>query len=92
MKHSKFTTSLIIDICLFVVIIFFVSAIYDSVSPIITNNMALGQMENSNDAYVMMSTYNYIEPLFIGLRAAIILWFGYTIVRDVYNYFTNIDI
>ena len=31
-------------------------------NPIITNELALGQMENSNELYLLMETYNKVRP------------------------------
>lgn len=89
MTTGKFIRSVIIDIVVFIAIMIIVTAIASSISPSISNDMALAQMENSDDAYVMMNTYNQIRPLFVVIYVVITLGFTYTIIRDIYNYFKN---
>lgn len=87
MTTRKFIKSIVIDIVVFISLIIIITAIANSVGPLITTDNALGQMENSNEMYILMNTYNRIQSVFRLLYAVVILGFGYTIVRDNYNYF-----
>lgn len=77
---------------IFAFIMIVVTAIGQSVSPMITNELALGQMQNSNETFVLMNTYNKIKPIFSALYSCVILWFMYTLGRDTYKFAKSINI
>lgn len=55
-------------------------------SPIITNELALGQMENSNELYLLMETYNKIRPFISVIYGFITVLFAGTIIGDIYKF------
>ena len=55
-------------------------------SPIITNELALTQMENSNELYVLMDTYNKIRPFISIVYSLITCWFASTTIYDIYKF------
>jgi hypothetical protein len=55
-------------------------------SPIITNELALGQMENSNELYLLMETYNKIRPFISAIYGFITVLFAGTIIGDIYKF------
>jgi len=55
-------------------------------SPIITNDLALTQMENSNELYMLMDTYNKIRPFISTIYGLITCWFASTTIGDIYKF------
>ena len=55
-------------------------------SPIISNQVALGQMENSNELFMLMETYNKIRPIISVIYSCIGIWFVGTVGYDVYKF------
>lgn len=55
-------------------------------NPIITNELALGQMENSNELYLLMDTYNKIRPFISIIYGLITLSFASTTIFDTYKF------
>ena len=54
--------------------------------PIITNELALGQMENSNELYVLMDSYNYIKTIASVIYGFITVIFVATVTNNVYDF------
>lgn len=76
---------------IFVLVMIIVAAIGQSISPVVSNNMALTQMQNDNVMYVAMNAYNKIKPIFNALYSCVILWFVYTLGRDTYKFAKTIN-
>ena len=55
-------------------------------TPIITNELALGQMENSNELYVLMETYNKARPIISIIYGLITVLFAGTTIYDIYKF------
>ena len=55
-------------------------------TPIITNELALGQMENSNELYLLMETYNRVRPFVSAIYSLITVFFAWTVVEDIYKF------
>ena len=55
-------------------------------SPVITNELALTQMENSNELYMLMETYNKIRPFISIIYGLITCWFASTTIYDIYHF------
>ena len=55
-------------------------------SPVISNNIALGQMENSDELYVLWETYNKVRPIVSVIYGLLVLWFVGTVGYDVYKF------
>lgn len=76
---------------IFAFIMIVVAAIGNSISPIVSNELALTQMENDNLMFVVMNAYNRIRPIFNTLYSCVILWFVYTLGRDTYTFAKTIN-
>lgn len=76
---------------IFTFIMIIVAAIGQSVSPTISNELALTQMQNDNTMFVLMNTYNKIKPIFNITYSCVILWFVCTLGRDTYKFAKSID-
>ena len=81
-----FVKRTITRIVVFTVLMIIVSAVLQSVSPVVSNQMALGQMQNSDEMFVLMETYNKVRPITNAAKVGIILWFTCTIARDTYTF------
>jgi len=55
-------------------------------NPIITNELALGQMQNSNELYLLMDTYNKVRPFISIIYGLITALFAGTIIHDIYKF------
>lgn len=86
MTTKKFVIKIIRKCVVFALLMIVVAAIGQSVSPIVSNQVALGQMQNSDEMYVLMNTYNKIRPIVSFAFAGIILLFTGTIARDIYKF------
>lgn len=84
MKTKRFIYKLIIKIIIFAIF----SAIVNTLlyGPIITNELALTQMEQSNELYMLMKTYNKVRPFISIIYGLITCWFASTAIYDIYNF------
>lgn len=55
-------------------------------NPIITNELALGQMEHSNELYLLMETYNKVRPFISIIYGFITAFFAVTTISDTYKF------
>ena len=55
-------------------------------SPIITNELAIGQMQNSNELYMLMETYNEVKHFISIIYGLITAFFVGTTVYDIYKF------
>ena len=55
-------------------------------NPIINNELALGQMQNSNELYLLMTTYNEIKHFTSVIYGCITALFVGTTIHDVYKF------
>ena len=55
-------------------------------SPVITNEIALGQMENSNELYVMWETYNKVAPFVRVIYGCVVAGFIASVAYDIYKF------
>lgn len=55
-------------------------------SPIITNEIALGQMENSNELYLLMEIYFKSKPFISLIYGWITVLFAGSTIYDIYNF------
>lgn len=89
MTLKKFITKTVVKVIMFVFVMAIISSIIQTMSPIISNGMALGQMENSDEMFVIMNTYNKVRPIVNATYAGITILFMYTIGRDTYKFVKN---
>ena len=83
---KQFIKKTIRKIVIFAFFMIVITSIFQSMSPIVSNEIALGQMQNSNEAFVLMETFNKIRPIRTAVYTGIIVWFVYTIGRDIYKF------
>ena len=54
--------------------------------PILTNELALGQMENSDESYVEMETYNRVKPIISIIYGLVTVLFAATTIDDTHKF------
>ena len=87
MTTRKFITKTAIKLIILTTIIAFIICFLNACGVIISNNIALGQMENSDSAYVLMELYpNTIKPCCNGLITLIILYGVGSIGYNTYKF------
>jgi hypothetical protein len=57
--------------------------------PIITNEIAMGQMQNDDTMFVIMDMYNRLKPVFSTAYTLAIILFVCTLGRDTYKFVKN---
>jgi hypothetical protein len=82
------TKKFIIKIAIKVIVYAILSTIAFSLltNPVITNDLALGQMENSNELYLLMDTHNKIKPFVSIIYGLITALFAGTTIHDTYKF------
>jgi len=82
------TKSFIIKTVTKIIIYAIISTIALSIleSPIITNEIAMGQMENSNELYMLMEAYNRLRHFISIIYGCITALFAGTIIGDTYKF------
>lgn len=55
-------------------------------NPIITNELAMGQMENSNELYLLMETYDKVKSFTSIIYGLVTAFFVGTTVHDTYKF------
>lgn len=55
-------------------------------NPIINNELALGQMQNSNELYLLMENYNKVRPFISVIHGLITALFAWTTISDTYKF------
>ena len=88
---KQFVKKMIRRTLIFTIIMVIIAAIAQAMSPVISNSLALTQMQNDNVMFVIMDTYNRIKPIFNTLYSCVILWFVYTLGRDTYKFAKTIN-
>lgn len=84
MTTKKFIIKTTIKVLIYAIISTIVA--YLLTNPIINNDLALGQMENSNELYLLMETYNKIKHFVSIIYGLITGWFAGSTIYDVYNF------
>ena len=88
MRNKRFITKILIRLILFTALMIVVMAMVES--PILTNEVALGQMENSSEAFMLMGMLFSFRNLVKVIVWLIALLFGATIIRDIYKFIKSI--
>lgn len=88
---KNFAMKIALKAIIFALIMFGVAAVSQAISPVVSNELALTQMQNSNEMYILMDTYNKIRPIVSVAYTGIILLFICTIARDTYKFVKNMN-
>lgn len=91
METKKFVVKTVKKCILFAVLMFLIAGLMKPVGVVISNEMALTQMQHSNEMYILMDTYNKVRSIVSVAFAGIILWFTGTVARDIYKFVKNTE-
>lgn len=84
MNAKRFIYKLAIKFIIFATFSVIVSSLL--YGPIITNELAMTQMGNSNELYLLMEAYNKVRPFISIIYGLISALFVGTAIRDTYNF------
>ena len=84
MTTKKFIIKTTIKILIYAIISTIVVSLLTN--PIITNELAIGQMENSNELYLLMETYNKVKHFVSIIYWLIAVLFAGTTIYDIYKF------
>jgi hypothetical protein len=87
MTTEKFVKKTIVRIVVMILISVFAFSFMNASNAIISNYVALGQMENSDGMFIFMEIYNNaIRPIMVGILTAVIGYGVGMIVYDTYKF------
>lgn len=86
---NKLISKVAIKVLLGAILCILIAIAISALDPIITNKIALGQLENSDYGFIMMEKWNTIRNLMAGAQVCIGSAFGVLVVKDVYDYVKN---
>ena len=78
-------------VILFAFMMIIIAGLMKPVDVVISNELALTQMQNSNEMFAIMNTYFKVRSVFKFVYAGITLWFTGTIARDIYKFVKTIN-
>lgn len=84
MSTKKFIIKTAIKVLLYAIISTIALSLLTN--PIINNELALGQMENSNELYLLMDTYNKVRPFISIIYGLITTLLVGTTIHDIYKF------
>ena len=84
MKINRFIIRTVLKIIIYAILSTIALSLLTST--VITNELALTQMENSNELYMLMETYNKIRPFISIIYGLITCWFASTTIYDIYQF------
>ena len=87
MTTEKFVKKTIVKMIVIVLISVFAFSFMNASNAIISNYVALGQMENSDGMFIFMEMYkNAIQPTMLGIVAVVIGYNVGVIIYDTYKF------
>ena len=87
---KQFVKKMVKKVMIFTILMIAVTAVGQSFATIVTNELAMAQMENSNEMYMLMNTYNKLRPIVNLVYAFIVSYFIGTIARDIHKFVKTI--
>lgn len=88
---KQFVVKTLRKIIIFTLVMIIVTSIGQALNPIISNELALTQMQNDNTMFVIMDTYDKVKPIITFIYAIVVIWFTSTIARDTYKFVKTIN-
>lgn len=87
-RIKRFVTRLLTRVILFAALLIVLLAVIES--PIITNEVALGQMDNSSEAFMLLGMYFSVRSLIKTVLWIGVFLFTYTVAYDTYKFIKSI--
>ena len=88
MSTKKFAIKILSRVVKFAALMIIVLAIIEN--PILRNEVALGQMENSTTAFMLLGMYFTFQTIAKFVIGAIVLWFICAVAYDIYKFIKSI--
>lgn len=88
MSTNKYILKLITKIFIFAITSIVVFN-YLLVNPVISNELALGQMANSNEMYVLAQTYDKAKSIILIVYSCVTALLAGTAIYDTYKFISN---
>lgn len=87
MSNKRFVIKMIINAVALMISTLIMFLIFENT--VITNDIALGQMNNSNEAYLLMEYYNRIRTIASSVYGGICAYIAGITIYDIYNFVNN---
>lgn len=81
---KKLITKTVIRLILIATLVTILSCLTQS--PIIGNHIALGQMQNTDEGFILMDLYNKLKPVVQAISIALGIYLLAGVVKDIYKY------
>ena len=88
MSIKKFAIKILSRVVKFAALMIITLAIIEN--PILRNEVALGQMENSTAAFMLLGMYFSFQNIAKFVTGLIVLWFIWDIAREIYKFIKSI--
>lgn len=88
MSTKKFAIKILSRVVKFAALMIITLAIIEN--PILRNEVALGQMENSTAAFMLLGMYFSFQNIAKFVTGLIVLWFIWDIAREIYKFIKSI--
>ena len=87
MTTERFVKKTIVRIAIVVIISIFAFSFMNVADTIVSNHLALGQMENSDGLFILMEMYEKaIQPTMLGILSVVIVFNFGAIAYDTYKF------
>lgn len=89
MTIEKFTRRILVKLIIYIILLGVIAAVLQTAEPLVSAEIALGQMENSNESFVALNSYSWLKSARPAINFGAWLLFTSTIARDVYKFINN---
>lgn len=89
-RTTRFVKKTAVKIIIFAFVMLIATTVLNSISTIVSNNMALGQLQHSNEMYILMNTYSNIKQIGNYAVVGITLLFTGKIASDSYKFYKTV--
>lgn len=86
MSPTKYSVRTTLNVITIICLIFIAKAVVYNLNPMVYNDLAMTQMENSDTLYAMMGIYDSVRPIISIVFTIIITGFLALICRDTYKF------
>ena len=87
MKDTNFAIKMLVKIIIFIVVSVVTLILFKN--PVLTNEIAMGQMTNSDELYLLMETHNKVKQYTSIVYGCIVGILAGTVVYDIENFKKN---
>ena len=91
MTVKKFVIKTVTKVILFTFLLIIIGAIGPAMRTVISNELAMAQLQPSNEAYILIEAYYVIRPIINVVSVLIAIWCGTTVICDIHNFVKSLD-